>query len=75
MARSRLFTTLVLMGASLTGTAAIATVAATQVAGCSSDDGLQGFIDMYQSHIDAAFPHIDMAHIDFTNFIDMAIID
>jgi hypothetical protein len=74
MARSRLFTTLVLMGASLTGAVGIATVAATTVSGCSSDE-MVGLVDM-QSFIDAFLAPPDLAkHIDFGVIIDMAQVD
>ncbi len=59
MPTSRLYATLIAMGASLTGTTGIAIVAATQPA-CSSQ-GHFALIDMQIPLVDIAFPLIDIA--------------
>jgi hypothetical protein len=61
MPRTRLFNTLILCGAALTGGAATIVVTASAVAGCSDDDTAPGLQDMSQAIIDAAIPH-DLAH-------------
>jgi hypothetical protein len=60
MPRTRLFHTLILCGAALTGGAATVVVTASAVAGCSDDDA-PGAGDMSPAIIDASIPH-DLAH-------------
>lgn len=60
MPRTRLFHTLILCGAAMTGGAATLVVTATAVAGCASDDTAMTIIDASVLH-DMAMPH-DLAH-------------
>ena len=57
MPKTRLFHTLVICGAALTGGTVATVVTAVTVAGCASDDTTSVAI------IDAAIPTMDMAHL------------
>jgi hypothetical protein len=69
MPTSRLYATLIAVGASLTGTVGIAIVAATQPA-CSSS-GHFALVDMQFALIDMQFVLVDMASVDLSSPPDL----